>query len=305
MSGTARWEGAVRRTLRGMFDDAGVRGWLHVAEVRRPSACVTLDPHEPVPVGSVYKVPLMAAFCRLADAGTLDPRARVTLGPEDRLPGPTGVSVMRDPVTMSLRDLVLQMMTVSDNTAAGAVHERVGEEPVDALCRDLGMADTRVRGGVATTFAQLMAETGSPSLRAALERISDNDVTVPPGVYNPITKASSTPADMARLLRAIWTDEAASPESCAFMRDTMGRQAWGHRLGSGFPYDDVKVSGKTGTFGAMRHEAGVVELADGGVYTAVVFTQAARADSRLPRADAVIGAAARLAVEELRGNTDT
>ncbi|MEK8170029.1 hypothetical protein NKH77_10315 [Streptomyces sp. M19] len=34
----------------------------------------------------------------------------------------------------------------------------------------------------------------------------------------------------------------------------------------------------------------MVELGDGSVYTAVVFTQAARADSRLPRADAVIGA---------------
>ncbi|GAA2090632.1 serine hydrolase [Streptomyces albiaxialis] len=302
MSGVTRWESSVRRTLRGMFDDAGVRGWLHVAELRRPAACVTLDPDEPVPVGSVYKVALMAAFCRMTDAGALDPRQPVTIGPEDRLPGPTGVSVMRDPVTMSLRDLVLLMMSVSDNTAADAVHRRVGAGPVEELCRDLGMTDTQVHGGVANTFAQLMTETGSPTLRAALARISDNDVTVPPGVYNPISKASASPADMARLLRAIWTDEAASAESCAFMRETMGRQAWGHRLGSGFPYDDVKVSGKTGTFGAMRHEAGVVELADGSTYTAVVFTQAARADSKLPRADAVIGAAARLAVEELRGN---
>jgi beta-lactamase class A len=61
------------------------------------------------------------------------------------------------------------------------------------------------------------------------------------------------------------------------------------------------VSGKTGTLGVLRHEAGVVEFADGGAYTAVVFTRAARADRKLPRADAVIGAAARTALEELRG----
>lgn len=81
----------------------------------------------------------------------------------------------------------------------------------------------------------------------------------------------------------------------------MGTQAWAHRLASGFPYDDVTVYGKTGTFGSMRHEAGVVELADGSAYTAVVFTQAARADKKLPRADAVIGAVARVAVEEPAG----
>ncbi|MEU7044907.1 serine hydrolase [Streptomyces varsoviensis] len=304
-SGSRRAESGAQRTIRGMFADAGVRGWLHVADLHRPAACVTIDPDEPVPIGSVYKAPLMVAFCRLAEAGEIDPCRRVTLGPADRLPGPTGISILRDPVTVSLRDLVVLMMTVSDNTAANAVLRLVGTAAVDEVCRALGMADTRVHGGVATTFAQLVAETGTDSLSDAMERMSDNDTTVPAVVYNPLSKASASPADMARLLRAIWTGRAASPESCAFMREVMGRQAWSHRLGSGFPYDDVRVSGKTGTFGSMRHEAGVIELPDGSAYTAVVFTQAARADSKLPRADAVIGAAARTAVEELRGMEGT
>lgn len=295
----------VQRALREMFDDAGVRGWLHVADLHRPEACVTLDPDEPVPVGSVYKVPLMVAYCRQVDAGTLDPRRPVTLGPADRMPGPTGVSILRDPVTLSLRDLVALMMSVSDNTAAHAVLDRVGGGAVDEVCRDIGMPDTRIFGGVATTLARLVTETGAESLGAALERMSDNDATVPPVVYDPVSKASAPPADLARLLRAIWTDTAASPDSCAFMREVMGRQPWRHRLASGFPHDDVTVSGKTGTFGSMRHEAGVIELADGSTYTAVVFTQAARADTVLPRADAVIGATARRAVEELRGNEGT
>ncbi|OON80563.1 serine hydrolase [Streptomyces tsukubensis] len=304
MSAAGRESGA-RRAIRSMFADAGVRGWLHVADVHRPTARVTVDPDEPVPVGSVYKLPLMAAFCRLADSGAIDPLLRVTLGPDDRMPGPTGLSILRDPVTVSLRDLVVLMMSVSDNTAADAVLRRVGTAAVDELCREVGMPDTRILGGAATTFERMISETGTESLSAAIKRLADNDASVPAGVYDPLSKASTTPSDMARLLRAIWTDGAASAESCAFMRETMGRQAWSHRLASGFPYDDVTVSGKTGTFGSMRHEAGVVELADGGTYTAVVFTQAARADSKLPRADAVIGAAARAAVEELRGNEGT
>ncbi|MFV0127077.1 serine hydrolase [Streptomyces sp. HMX112] len=295
----------VERAIREMFDDAGVRGWLHVAELHRPSAHVAVDPGEPVPMGSVYKVPLMVAFCRLADAGLVDPRMPLTLEPSDRVAGPTGLSLLRDPVTMSLRDLVVLMMSISDNTAAHAVLRVVGTDAVDAVCDDLGMPDTRIHGGVVSTFARLVAETGTPSLSAAMARISDNDDIVPPGVYDPVSQASTTPADMARLLRAIWTGRAASPEYCSFMRDVMGKQPWTHRLASGFPYDDVAVYGKTGTFGAMRHEAGVVELADGSAYTAVVFTQAARADKTLPRADAVIGAAAREAVEELRGNEGT
>ncbi|MFF4172412.1 serine hydrolase [Streptomyces sp. NPDC001744] len=288
-----------------MFDDAGVRGWLHVAELDRPSARVTVDPDERLPMGSIYKVPVMVAFCRLADAGLVDPRHRLTLEPEERVPGPTGVSILHDAVTMSLRDLVVMMMTISDNTSADAVLRTVGPDAVDAVCRDLGMPDTHVRGGVVNTFSRLLADTGADSLDAALAHVTDNDTVVPPGVYDPAYKASSTPADIARLLRAIWTGRAASEDRCAFMREVMRRQPWTHRLGSGFPYDDVTVYGKTGTFGALRHEAGVVELADGSAYTAVVFTQAARSDSKLPRADAVIGAAARVAVEELRGRRET
>ncbi|MEV7310453.1 serine hydrolase [Streptomyces microflavus] len=303
MNGSRRG-GGVDRTIRSLFDDAGVRGWLHVAELDRPSAHVVLDPDEQVPMGSVYKVPLMTAFCRLAEAGRIDPSHRLTLETADRVPGPTGLSILRDPVTMSLRDLVVQMMSVSDNTAAHAVLRAVGPEAVDRVCADLGLPHTRIHGGVVGTFDRLVADTGAGSLDAAMDRVADNDTVVPPDVYDPAYKASSTPADIARLLRAIWTDEAASPGSCSFMRAAMGTQAWAHRLASGFPYDDVTVYGKTGTFGSMRHEAGVVELADGSVYTAVVFTQAARADKKLPRADAVIGAVAKVAVEELRRSQD-
>ncbi|MFI7008245.1 serine hydrolase [Streptomyces sp. NPDC050145] len=295
-----RRHGDVTRTLRELFADAGVRGWLHVADLRRPEAAVTLDPDERLPIASVYKVPLMVAFCRLADAGTLDPTERVTLDPARRVAGPTGLSLLRDPVSMSLRDLVVMMMTVSDNTAADAVLRAVGPAVVDEICGELGLPDTQVRGGVTNTWARLVEETGAGSLSAAMRRLSSNDATVPEDVYDPARKSSSTPADIARLLHAIWTDRAASPERCAFMREVMGRQAWHHRLASGFPYDGVRVAGKTGTLGSLRHEAGVVELDDGTAYTAVIFTQAARADSVLPRADAVIGAAARLAVEALR-----
>lgn len=304
MSGILRSKG-VESTIRGMFDDAGVRGWLHVAELHRPSAQVTVDPDEQLPMGSVYKIPLMVAFCQLAEAGLIDPVRRVTLEAGERVPGPTGISILRDAVTMSLRDMVVLMMTISDNTSADAVLRAVGPDVVDALCRSLGMPNTRIHGGVVNTLSQLVAETGATSLDAALARVADNDTVVPPGVYDPAYKASTTPSDMARLLRAIWTGQAASEEHCAFMRGVMRQQPWTHRLGSGFPYDDVTVYGKTGTFGSLRHEAGVVELADGTTYTAVVFTQAARSDKKLPRADAVIGATARAAVEDLQGRQGT
>ncbi|MBO8194809.1 serine hydrolase [Streptomyces oryzae] len=291
----------IERTLREMFEDAGVRGRLHVAELHRPAERVSIDADEAVLMGSVYKVPLTVAYCRQVDAGLLDPRQRVTLPPQGRLPGPTGISQLSDEVSMSLRDLVVMMMSISDNAAADAVLGLVGPDAVADTCRALGLTRTRLNGGAAGTLRRLLERTGAESVDAALALIADNDLAAPAGVYDPAWSTSTTPAEMARLLRAVWLDEAASPAGCAFIRRTMALQPWQHRLASGFPYDEVAVYGKTGTFGVMRHEAGVVELAGGRTYTAVVFTEAARADRRLPRADAVIGAAARTAVEHLRG----
>jgi beta-lactamase class A len=71
-------------------------------------------------------------------------------------------------------------------------------------------------------------------------------------------------------------------------------------LASGFPHDGIRVAGKTGTFGALRHEVGVVTLPAGDAYAVAIFTLTARVDSRQPRADAAIGLAAQYAVNELR-----
>lgn len=59
------------------------------------------------------------------------------------------------------------------------------------------------------------------------------------------------------------------------------------------------VAGKTGTLLNLRSEVGVVELPDERRYAVAVFTRSHRADPVDPAADAVIGAAARLAVDHL------
>ena len=85
------------------------------------------------------------------------------------------------------------------------------------------------------------------------------------------------------------------------MRRVLALQVWPHRLASGFPSDDVRVSGKTATLPTMRHEIGVVEYPDGGRYAVAVLTQTGSPAPTQPRADAAIGAVGRRAVELLRG----
>lgn len=276
-----------------LFRTAGVTGWLYAADIDSGRE-VGHGGDEPVPLASVFKVPLLVEFRRQADAGRLDPEARVTVTAGDRVSGPTGVSAMLDDVTMSLRDLAFLMIAVSDNTAADVLLGLVGIDAVNAMLDGFGLDGTRVRQSGRAMYASMERDTGHgwPYL--------DPDDISRLSVLDPERTNGSTPRETARLLAMIWRDEAASERSCAWMRGVLTRQVWPHRLASGFPYDDVEVGGKTGTLPTLRNEAGVVEYPDGGRYAVAVFTRSFGTALNQPRADAVIGAAARMAVDHLR-----
>ncbi|GAA4140742.1 serine hydrolase [Actinomadura keratinilytica] len=281
------------------FRDAGVTGYLHAVDVDSGRE-VGLRADEPVVLASVFKVPLLVAFFRHAAAGRLDPAAQVTLRPEDRCAGPTGVSTLLDEVRMSLRDLACLMITISDNAAADAVFAAVGPEAVDATVAELGLHATRVVGSGRDLHAMMLADGGVDDLGELWARLGEPGVLQRLRALDPLSTSRSTPREMARLMAMIWRDEAAPPAECAQMRRIFGLQVWPHRLSSGFPYDDVRVSGKTGTLPTIRNEIGVVEYPDGGRYAVAVFTRSLLPTAVLPQADAVIGTSARLAVEALR-----
>lgn len=290
--------------VRATFRDAGVHGWLHARPVsgdgpRWADAEVAVGADLPVVMASVYKLLVLVAFVRAVDAGELDPREPVTVTPGERTPGPTGISGLADPVTMSWRDLATSMITVSDNAAADAVHTRVGQDRVAALPAELGLPGTRVRGGTADVFAGLLADTGTDDVAAAFAVLADNDVPVPVRELSPTFGSSTTAADSTRLLGLLWRGELASRDGTAFARRVLGAQIWPHRLRAGFPAA-AAVAGKTGTVGAVRNEVGVVTYPGEHPVAVAVFTHAARSDTAVPRADAAIGAAARAAVNAVR-----
>lgn len=84
------------------------------------------------------------------------------------------------------------------------------------------------------------------------------------------------------------------------MRRMLRLQVCRHRLASGFPGDDVRVAGKSGSFLDLRSEVGVVELPNGHRCAVAVFIRSGIATPLAdPTVDAVIGTAARLAVDLL------
>jgi beta-lactamase class A len=290
----------IEQQIAEVLEQAGCSGSVHVRDLDGDGA-VALDDRRPVVLSSVVKVPLLVAFHRLVDAGALAPDARRVVDVAGRTRGLTGLSVLYDPVTISLRDLALLMITVSDNAAADELFAVVGVDTVNAAMAELGLAGIAVRGTMMELHERLAADTGASSPAQAADRLADAESPPRLSVLDPNESSSACARDLTALLAAIWRDEAASPASCAEMRRALGLQVWPHRLAAGFPYDDVRVSGKTGSLPTLRHEIGVVEYPDGGRYAVAVLTRSALATPTQPLADAAIGTVARRAVEHLRG----
>ncbi|MGH4027863.1 serine hydrolase [Actinomycetota bacterium Odt1-20B] len=277
------------------FAEAGVTGWLHALDIDS-GAETGVGADHPVVTASVHKLCLLVALHQAAAEGRLDLTEQVECAPDGRAPGPTGTAAMLDPVRMSVRDAAYLMMAVSDNAAAEELVRRVGLAAVNASMARLGLTHTHATH----TFRELldtMREDAGPGGAAML---TEPHVISHLRALDPSRTNRSTPRDMTRLLAAVWRDEAAPPEHGAAMRRILGLQVWPHRLASGFPFDDVHVAGKTGSLPTVRNEVGVVEYPDGGRYAVAVFTRAASGAATLPAADAVIGTAARVAVDALR-----
>lgn len=262
---------------------------------------VGFNANAPVVAASVFKVMVLVEYVRQVAAGELDPQRRVTITPGAVAPGPTGLSVFSDPSEWSLRDLATSMITVSDNAATDIVTAFVGVDRVNATMDTLGLPGSKLTGDCVSIFTSMLEDVGAkdfedPRMRFTAE---DSERVARFAACTPEKTNRTTPREMSRLLGMIWRDEAAEPQACAEARRILGLQVWPHRLSSGFPSDEIKVSGKTGTIGVVRNEVGVVEYPDGKRYAASVFLRTKELRFRNPDADRLIGAVARILVDAL------
>ncbi|WP_344656825.1 serine hydrolase [Catenulispora subtropica] len=294
---------SIQDELRAAFDEAGIQGFLHARDVDGPAE-VGLSPDEPVCLASVFKVPVCLAYAVEAAAGRVSRTERLSVEPKYR-DGGIGTSGLADPVEMSLRDLALMMMSMSDNAATDVVLARIGLDRVNGLLADLGRTRTHLVGGCLELLGSMRADLGGGTdeeLLAEMARRAAAGTLMELDVCTPARTTRGTARDVADLLGQIWRDEAGDPEACAEVRAIMARQIWPHRLSCGFD-DSWRIAAKTGTLPGWRNEAGVVEHPEGGRYAVAVFTRAERPDFRHPAADRAIGRAAALAVGHLRSLT--
>lgn len=298
--------GQIGSTLRHLLSEVGVNGSIHVVDIETGNE-VAHAADELVVSASVFKLPVLLELCRQYAVGLREPTERVHIGAEDyRTDGGTGVTPMLDPVEISLRDLALSMMSVSDNRATDIVCDLVGLTSINHTVSEWGFPRTVIETdceGIADTIrADLGSDYDTIFARYMAGIWTDSDVEVMRGMrcVTPEQTNRTTPRETTELLRRLWKGELLPATASAEAIRILRAQVWPHRLKSGFPEMSIKVSGKTGTLPFVRNEVGVVEYPDGSIYAVAVFLRDSDPSLDKPRADGLIGALARHAIEALR-----
>ena len=105
-----------------------------------------LNADELLPTASTIKIAVLAEFCRQVQQGKLKFTDLYTLDPSDLVGGSGITSALTPGVTrLTMRDVAALMVSVSDNSAANVLIDRVGMDNVDRLLDSLGLVHTRLR----------------------------------------------------------------------------------------------------------------------------------------------------------------
>ena len=284
------------------LQDGGLSGSFLVRDLATGDE-LAIDADTPRPIASLVKIPLGIATLERVRRGELAADQAITVPPgRVSTPGPTGISRFRHPATVALEDLVYLSVAVSDGSASDALFAITPPARVAELLAELGRPGLIIRhdaGELSRTLAERLAPAGVHLAHrlAIAGRTSGGGNTVARLGAADATRA--TARDLADWLEDLWRPRL--PEAVASrMRELMAANVHRTRLAPEFVSDESTWWSKTGTLLTLRHEAGVVEHADGSAFAVVALTESSVAAAQQPAAEALIGRVARDLHDELR-----
>ena len=234
---------------------------------------VAINPHLLFPTASVYKIPVMVEVYRQADEGRFAISDRLELRDAQRIIGSGVLQKLDGGLAPTIRDLVMLMIIISDNTATHMLQELVGSAAVTATMRRLGLRDINVALSMPALFAHGygLAPEPPPDYAAmqTASRTRDMDYAGLSFARSAANTTSSA-ADMAALCAMILQAKAGTAASCADMMTILRAQQLRERVPRLLPTG--AVGNKTGTFRKIRNDAGVILRDDTDAISFGLFT---------------------------------
>lgn len=196
--------------------------------------------HVVVPSASTRKIAIMMAALKAVHESKLALEQPVTIEAKYQKNDSGCFQFLLPGFTLPLRDVLVMMIIVSDNTCTGTVVDMLGLDPINALCQSIGMRGTTHRYGI------------PPSGMAGYTPAPETNATTPADVgllLERILQGSQDPAIAAQL--------GSTPALCQLGLDILSWQRLRNRLPARLPHG-TKVAHKTGTTARNHNDAGII-----------------------------------------------
>lgn len=192
------------------------------------------------PTASMIKIVILYELVRQCARGQAQLWERMTLRKTDKTLGSGLLVDFDEGANLTLRDLAVMMMAISDNTATNLLIDRLGKHAVNEAAREAGMARTELRNKI--DFDQI--------------RQSNDNLAV------------SVPQDFCDFLTALHRGELIPPPFVEQMLGIMRIQKYIEPLRKHLPFDpyafefgkpqEIWIASKTGGLQGVRTEAGLI-----------------------------------------------
>jgi beta-lactamase class A len=194
------------------------------------------------PAASLIKIPIMMEVFLQHEEGAIDLGELVHIGVADKAGGAGIIQALSEGVSLSLLDLIVLMIIVSDNTAANKLIKILGMKRINDRIQSMGLPSTVLN-------------------REMMDFNALNE-----GIEN-----FTTAADMVNCLKLIKEGGLFPKKNCSRMLDIMEAQQFREKLPALADHQRLKIANKTGELPGIEHDCAIFTAGSDALYAAVLM----------------------------------
>ena len=217
-----------------------------------------------VRTASTIKLPVLCALESLIAAGTVRWDERIVLKADDKVTGSGVLGNLADGTDLTVRNLAILMIIVSDNTATNLILDRISADAVNDYLDAIGLPLTRSNRKVRGDGTKLKEPTGW-SRAGQLEDNKKYGLGV------------TTPREMVRLLEMLEQGKVVSAAASSDILEIMKMQQVRDGIARHAP-EELVIASKSGSLDALRSDVGIVYSSSGPIAMAITVDDMPQTD---------------------------
>jgi len=258
---------------------------------------ISIEADKVFPLGTVFQTAVMVEVFRQVEREMLSLDNTIQLTDRTKSVGPGILQYLSNNLELSIKDLIVLMMTISDNTATDMLWKKVGVQSVNMMLRELGFTRTNIyipnreyyllsllsigefEGLSMNEFVQTWKNRSQLEKTRTMGAIDGQALDLPieefrarfeamygrrgkkrfqqKRTFDDAVDNHGSPREMGTLLEKIFTGEVASPSACQRMLGVMLLRQDQGSIALFLP-PEVALAGKGGALAGTMNDVGVV-----------------------------------------------